>query len=252
MGGWVGGWVGGWRDRRVPAPATHAHALLLGHPACRRSPPFPPLAGRSCSTSPSATISGTGGHMPATGRSRRRRASRTYTKPSRDASQVRERRRSRGWGGGGACACAVRAMHGGWRAGLHWPQLASTVCCACLHLTHAPPACLFRSPAAAEGYETVVGERGLRLSGGEKQRVAFARAVLRRPKVRATQGHTAGWTGCWVVCASGGPCSTYLFTTHGVRLARVHTASTPLLVTCGHASRVSSSLPACPSDPGAG
>eukprot|EP00879_Flechtneria_rotunda_P011494 GHRR01012007.1.p2 GENE.GHRR01012007.1~~GHRR01012007.1.p2 ORF type:complete len:207 (+),score=52.25 GHRR01012007.1:59-622(+) len=33
------------------------------------------------------------------------------------------------------------------------------------------------------GYATRVGERGLRLSGGEKQRVAFARAVLKRPAI---------------------------------------------------------------------
>jgi ATP-binding cassette subfamily B protein len=34
-----------------------------------------------------------------------------------------------------------------------------------------------------EGYQTVVGERGLKLSGGEKQRVAIARAMLKRPQI---------------------------------------------------------------------
>ena len=37
--------------------------------------------------------------------------------------------------------------------------------------------------ALSDGYDTIVGERGYRLSGGEKQRIALARVILKNPRI---------------------------------------------------------------------
>jgi len=65
------------------------------------------------------------------------------------------------------------------------------------NISYASPDCEFADVAAAamvadvhtfieslpEGYQSVVGERGLKLSGGEKQRIAIARMVLKKPRI---------------------------------------------------------------------
>jgi len=42
------------------------------------------------------------------------------------------------------------------------------------------------------GYDTVVGERGGKLSDGQRQRIAIARAVIRKPKILVLDEATSG------------------------------------------------------------
>lgn len=44
-----------------------------------------------------------------------------------------------------------------------------------------------------KGLDTMVGDRGLKLSGGEKQRVAIARAVLKVLTLSASHAVCSGW-----------------------------------------------------------
>ena len=51
------------------------------------------------------------------------------------------------------------------------------------------------------GYQTLVGERGMRLSGGERQRVAVARVLLKSPKVLPLPSPPLPYDECCLMCA---------------------------------------------------
>ncbi|MBI2858844.1 MAG: ABC transporter ATP-binding protein [Chloroflexi bacterium] len=67
------------------------------------------------------------------------------------------------------------------RENLHYGRLGATQ----QELEEACQAAQFHEFVARlpEGYDTIVGERGYRLSGGEKQRLAIARALLKDPRI---------------------------------------------------------------------
>ena len=62
--------------------------------------------------------------------------------------------------------------------------------------------------AMPDGYNTVVGERGLMLSGGEKQRVALARTILKQPRSAVNAWHCVAmqYMGCLQTSASHVAC----------------------------------------------
>ncbi|HEY6342855.1 MAG TPA: ABC transporter ATP-binding protein [Bryobacteraceae bacterium] len=77
-----------------------------------------------------------------------------------------------------------------------------------------------------EGYETKTGERGLALSAGERQRIALARALLRRPRVLILDEPTSALDSETERLVASNlrdalPCSTLIVITHRPALAAI-------------------------------
>lgn len=57
----------------------------------------------------------------------------------------------------------------------------------------------------AAGYNSQVGERGLKLSGGEKQRVAIARTILKGPHIILLDEVTVATPSPALLCSAAAP-----------------------------------------------
>jgi ABC-type transport system involved in Fe-S cluster assembly fused permease/ATPase subunit len=66
------------------------------------------------------------------------------------------------------------------------------------------------------GYDTVVGERGLKLSGGEKQRIAIARTALKNSPIilYVSPVRTSALVGCGFACSVSSTCVVSFRFTH--------------------------------------